>query len=158
MKKFWLCIPSGLFPVLFSISITACVPPPPDLSVETAKVIEKIDKEMCAMAEKEGFNKALIQYADDSLIKPKEGELPVMSKKEFLEKVGDKPGPVTLTWWPVRAEAAISGELGYTFGHWKFTQPDTTYYGNYLTIWKKHADGSWKWVYDGGTNTPERKD
>jgi ketosteroid isomerase-like protein len=53
------------------------------------------------------------------------------------------------------AEASISGDMGYTFGNWKFTKKDRVMYGNYSTIWKKQVNGSWKFVCDGGNITPK---
>ena len=144
MKKYFIYI------LLFS----SCNTVQSGKNIQTEKEISRADKAMSDLAEKEGFFKALQQYADDSLVKPNEGELPVIGKKAFMEKCGDKTGPKTLTWSPVKAEVAKSGELGYTWGNWKFVKPDTTYYGNYITVWKKQKDNSWKWVFDGGNNTP----
>ena len=109
---------------------------------------------MSDFAEKEGFFKAIIFYADDDMVKFSDGQFPVVGKMTFIEKYGDKAGPKTLTWEPIDAEVANSGELGYTWGNWKFVQKDTTYYGNYFTVWKKQIDGKWKVVLDGGNSTP----
>ncbi len=58
-----------------------------------------------------------------------------------------------------KAEVSASGDLGYTFGGFAFkiktkAGVDTTYYGDYITIWRKQPDGKWKFVFDGGTDTP----
>lgn len=61
-----------------------------------------------------------------------------------------------LVWHPVSAVAAASGELGYTIGRWesrvlgadaKWTAAGA---GNYVTIWRRQADGSWKVAVDIG--------
>jgi ketosteroid isomerase-like protein len=109
---------------------------------------------MSNLAEKEGFFKAILSYADDNIVKLNDGQFPDIGKKAIEEKYGDNTGPKTLTWEPVNAEVANSGELGYTWGNWKFTTPDTTYYGNYFTAWKKQKDGNWKVALDGGNSTP----
>ncbi|RPJ85363.1 MAG: DUF4440 domain-containing protein [Acidobacteria bacterium] len=62
----------------------------------------------------------------------------------------------TLVWEPSRSEASSSGDLGYTEGEYERTSvgPDgnaVKAYGTYVTIWRKHADGSWKAVLDIGT-------
>ena len=124
---------------------------------ETANHKQEItdtDMAMSELAEKEGFFKAIIFYADDDMVKFSDGQFPVIGKSAFAEKYGDNAGPKTLTWEPIIAEVANSGELGYTWGNWKFVQPDTTYYGNYFTVWKKQIDGKWKVVLDGGNSTP----
>jgi len=40
--------------------------------------------------------------------------------------------------------------LGYTYGIYQFTTPDTITKGTYVSIWKKGADEKWKYVFDSG--------
>ena len=112
---------------------------------------------MSDMAAKEGFFKTLLAYADDSVVKPKEGELPVIGKEALTAYLSAKMDTKAITWEPFKAEAAKSGELGYTLGNWKFVTKDSVFYGNYYTVWKKQSDGKWKFVVDGGNNTPPPK-
>ena len=84
-----------------------------------------------------------------------------------------KPGPVIgiehhhkqpagwsglLTWWPVRAAISADGKLGWSTGPWAFRrdstqrQPDAN--GQYLTVWRRQANGSWKVILDGGVSHP----
>ena len=65
----------------------------------------------------------------------------------------------TLNWRPVYADAAESGDLGFTIGEYVFTGRGTTgtvvqRFGKYLTIWKKQADGEWRFMVDGGNTSP----
>jgi ketosteroid isomerase-like protein len=65
----------------------------------------------------------------------------------------------TLNWRPVYADAAESGDLGFSVGDYVFTGRGTTgtvvqRFGKYLTIWKKQADGDWRFVVDGGNTSP----
>ena len=65
----------------------------------------------------------------------------------------------TLNWRPVYADAAESGDLGFTIGEYVFTGRGTTgtvvqRFGKYLTIWKKQPDGEWRFVVDGGNTSP----
>lgn len=63
----------------------------------------------------------------------------------------DGPRPADeplLEWWPNFAGIARSGDLGFTTGGVAVNGQRT---GHYFTIWQKQADGSWKWVYDGGS-------
>jgi len=116
--------------------------------------IVKADTDMSDLATKEGFSAALIKYADESFVKFDEGMHPTVGKNAFIEKRGASPGPKTLTWKPVFTEVAASGDLGYSWGNWKFVLPDTVVYGNYITIWKKQTDGSWKMTFDAGNSSP----
>lgn len=134
--------------------LAGCSSQQTDLSSKSREEIIAADLAMCDLAAKEGFRKALLAYADDSVIKPEEGKFPVIGKAGLAEYWMGKPGTKGITWSPFRAEAAKSGELGYTFGNWKFVDGDSVYYGNYFTMWKKQRDGSWKFVVDGGNNTP----
>lgn len=106
------------------------------------------------MAAKDGFLKAILTYTDDDVVKLNEGEFPIIGKKAFEQTASGKAGPTTLTWFPVNAEAAESGELGYSWGNWKYILKGTTIYGNYFTLWKKDKKGSWKVALDGGNSTP----
>ena len=115
----------------------------------------KADMAMNDMAIKEGFNNAILFYADTNIVKFQGQEFPVIGKAAF-EKSFDKNSDIkTISWKPVNAEVAQSGDLGYTWGNWKLIAKDTTYYGNYFTAWKKQKDGSWKVTLDGGNATPK---
>jgi ketosteroid isomerase-like protein len=130
-------------------------PPQKDLSQQAAREIMQADKDMSDLALKEGFYKALLFYADDSVIKPQEGQLPVIGKAALEKYWSNKADTKDISWQPFKAEAAKSGDWGYTLGNWKYASKDTTMYGNYYTMWKKQPDGKWKFTVDGGNNTPK---
>ena len=144
MKKF----------IPITLLLIACNSQQADLSKQASEEIIKADKEMNELALKEGFHKALLVYADDNVVKPQEGELPVIGKTALEKYWGDKPDTKDISWEPYKAEAAKSGDWGYSLGNWKFVSKDTVLYGNYYTVWKKMPDGNWKFTVDGGNNTP----
>ena len=82
---------------------------------------------------------------------------PVAKGKEALGKLlrrnRTKPG-FSLTWSPVKAEVAQSGELGYTYGNFQLSRADDkgepiTRAGNYVCIWEKQSEsGKWKCVVE----------
>ena len=54
-----------------------------------------------------------------------------------------------LTWYPLLADMAQSGDLGYTTGPWTMLQNDRAQAsGEYVTLWRRQADGQWKYVVD----------
>jgi ketosteroid isomerase-like protein len=56
-----------------------------------------------------------------------------------------------LAWKPLRAEVAASGDLGYTWGVAESAPAKAgpfRPYGIYVVVWKRQADGQWKFVYD----------
>jgi ketosteroid isomerase-like protein len=61
-----------------------------------------------------------------------------------------------VTWTPTEGEILGHGDLGYTVGTWERrarpgTQPPDSR-GNYLTVWKKQADGAWRVAFDTGSS------
>ncbi len=134
--------------------VVACNTQQTNLGKQAAEEIIQADKDMNTLAAKEGFNKALLDYADDSVVKFQDHELPVIGKAALEKYWGSQRDTKNISWTPFKAEASMSGDLGYTLGNWKFTTKDTVIYGNYYTIWKKQMDGKWKFTIDGGNNTP----
>lgn len=126
-----------------------------DLSEQAAKEIMSADTAMSNLATRIGFFQALLGYADDSVIIPRAGKLPMMSKYVVDTTWAKKPVIKILTWKPIIAKASTSGEFGYSFGYSSYQDADTTTYTNYCTIWRKQKDGSWKFVYDAGNDIPK---
>jgi len=64
----------------------------------------------------------------------------------------------SLTWDPVYAEIAASGDLGYTVGRYTLSigsgDSASTEEGTYLTVWRRQPDGSWKVQADIGNPAP----
>lgn len=129
-----------------------------DVSQQAAEQIWTADTAMSNLATREGFLQALIKYADDSVIIPRPGKLPLIGRADMAKEWADRPLITERTWKPIRAEAAQSGEIGYSFGYSIYKTTDTTTYSNYCTIWKKQKDGSWKFVYDAGNDIPPPAD
>jgi len=136
--------------------ISGCSTKQTDMSAQASKEIADADVAMSDLATKEGFHAALLAYSDDSVVKPSEGQFPVIGKEELTKYWEGKDDIKTITWKPFKSEAAKSGDLGYTLGNWKFETKDSSFYGFYYTIWKRQVDGKWKFVVDGGNNTPAR--
>lgn len=64
-----------------------------------------------------------------------------------------------LAWQPAFAGMAAAGDLGFTTGPWE-AKPDIndekpSAYGHFVTLWKKQADGSWRFVVDLGIGHPQ---
>lgn len=143
------------FSLVAAIVLVACQ------AEDTEKLKQEIieaDRSFNTMAQEKGIAQAFIYYADERVIKPNPGEQPVVGKFALMEWYKkNPPGEYTLTWNPLRAEA--SGNLGYTFGGYELITKtkdgrDTTQYGNYVSIWKRKNDGSWRYVLDTGNPTP----
>lgn len=91
-----------------------------------------------------GIKRSFLKHAaaDAILFQPD----PVRTHEVYGKAPDDQGGP-PLAWWPLHAGIARSGDLGFTTGPFTY---DGKPGGYYFTVWKKQADGSWKWIYDGG--------
>lgn len=64
-----------------------------------------------------------------------------------------------LSWYPIFADVSGAGDLGYTTGPYEFREKagdeKPAGQGYFMTIWRRQADGSWKFALDLGTrNAP----
>ena len=57
-------------------------------------------------------------------------------------------GAKNLEWWPAWIVAARSGDLGLSTGPTRIDGHGGRWYAS---IWRKDADGTWRWIYDGGS-------
>lgn len=67
-------------------------------------------------------------------------------------------GP-TLTWTPRRAQVIGAGDVGVSSGSAVFRARGADgsvreRRSEYLTVWRKQPDGTWKVVFDTGSNLP----
>ncbi|WP_332367986.1 YybH family protein [Spirosoma telluris] len=125
--------------------------------------IREADQNFSIMSEKQGMAKAFTTYAADDVIKLNDGAAPTVGFDSLRAQMSRQPanGPM-LTWQVLKADAAASGDLGYTFGQWMLTKKDnagkrSSSYGVYVTVWKRQRNGQWRFVVDGGNSTPEPK-
>lgn len=149
--------------VFFCICLfTQCSPEQPQLTTVDPGELLATDRAFCQRSLAAGMKVAFVEYADSSVIKMDDGQLAVRGLDSLKSRwAAPRPdGPSPLFWEPQHAEVSASGDIGFTFGYWRFpatttTGTDTLYYGNYVSIWKRQSDGSWKYVLDTGTNTPK---
>lgn len=116
----------------------------------------EIDTEFSDYSAKNGAREAFLHYASNKAVMLRDNSMPIKGLKELEEAFGTNNNlNSSLTWSPLFASIAKSGEIGYTYGTYKAStqQPDSTIIteGCYVTIWKKDSSGNWKWVLDTGT-------
>ena len=117
-------------------------------------VLLAADRDFSAMSEKEGMNAAFYAFAHDDAVVLHDGRAPLKGKELLKETYWSQADTsIVLTWEPVDADIAASGELGYTYGiyHYDLKDNETGIKGTYVTIWKKDDGGNWKFVLDAGT-------
>jgi ketosteroid isomerase-like protein len=93
--------------------------------------------------------RAALFHADESWAAAAEaGDVERIFVRQFVRQSRDVEG-FTIAWTPTGAEVSSTADVGYTFGAWDRTVPgpDGTLVsstGNYVSIWHKQADGSWR--------------
>jgi ketosteroid isomerase-like protein len=110
------------------------------------------------MAAEQNTRDAFLAFiADDGLLfRP----TAVNGKQWFREHPAPPPSDKRplLAWQPAFAGMAAAGDLGFTTGPWEFKadvkDEKPSGYGHFVTLWKKQADGSWKFVLDLGISHP----
>ncbi len=133
-----------------------------DLAAIEQEIIA-VENSFSDYSEKNGFAKALAEYAADDVIKLNHNQYPTLGKAQLQKEavqdsIGSSKG--TLTWKPLKVWVAESGDMATAFGDCYFTvtshqtSKDTALYGNYVTVWVKQKDESWKFAIDAGNPTP----
>lgn len=142
-------------PILLAVIFFSCRLPDkkqPDFVSEDKLKMMDTDRAFSKLSKEQGMKKAFIQYMDDDGVLLRPGQYPLIGAEaiDFLTRINDTT--FTLTWEPQKGYVAKSGELGYTYGVYSLTPTaqDTVLYGTYVSIWKKQADGTWKFVLDTG--------
>jgi len=124
------------------------------------KSMVETERAFSQMSEEKGTREAFAAFiADDGILfRP----TAVLGKKWMQEHpLPPSPARPVLSWQPIFAAVSGAGDLGYTTGPWQF-KPDIkdakpAAFGNFMTVWRKQADGSWKFALDLGISNPEPK-
>src|SRR2546423_3236606 len=91
------------------------------------------------------------------------GFLDWLAPASVVFRPGPVPGPATyeqqplgwhglLAWHPVRAAISRDGSLGWSTGPWTWRRDSTALkadaFGDYLSVWRRQSDGSYKVALD----------
>lgn len=139
--------------LLFLIIFSGCRGP-----VNTERVKKELlefDAAFSRLSVEQGANKAFLAYISDDCVLLRPNKQPIKGKEKILEMFSKKDNNFTLSWTPLFADVSQSLDLGYTYGIYKteMYSPEgdlLTTEGTYVSIWKKDADGHWKFVLDTG--------
>ena len=128
------------------------------VNVEAEKIdLMEADRAFSDMSEKEGMKAAYLEYTDSNVVLLRPNIMPVTGADaiDFLITIDDTG--YTFNWEPQRAHVSALGDMGFTYGVYGLhpKDVDTTYYGTYVNIWKKQADGKWKLALDSGNEGVE---
>jgi ketosteroid isomerase-like protein len=112
------------------------------------------DRAFSKLSVEKGMKNAFLEYIDSNGVLLRPNQYPIIGADAIDFLIQQNDSSYTLQWEPKNGAIAKSGELGYTYGLYKL-QPkgkDTAIFGTYISIWKKQADGSWKFELDSGND------
>jgi ketosteroid isomerase-like protein len=118
----------------------------------------QVDRDFSALSVERGMRAAFGAYMADDVVIYSAGQMPVLGREKALPLYPEGTD-VVLKWEPFFADVAQSGDLGYTLGSYTLTgtaedgSPSVSR-GHYVSIWKRQADGTWKFVFDTGHQGP----
>ena len=93
---------------------------------------------------KNGMKTAFMTAAAPTAIVVENGKL--LEPQAAWEARPMKPN-TRLAWYPLLADVAQTGDLAYTTGPWTMLQNErASATGEYVTLWRKQADGQWKYA------------
>ncbi len=144
-------------PVFFITLLVSCHNAPAINTDKEKEAMKNADIAFSDFSKANGMKAAFLYYIDSGVVLLRPNHFPIVGKnaQEYLQKINDSS--FSLTWRPESAELAASGDLGYTYGIYTYQDRDTSYEGTYVTVWRKQADGSWKFVLDTGNPGVDQK-
>jgi len=151
---------SILLMITVAIGFSSCNQPAPPPSHEAMKArldslrndLLQTDLSFSQLSEQKGRNAAFIAFAAEHVTMLRPYSMPLTGKDSLISRFSMHPDTAyTLTWVPIRADVARSGELGFTYGTYQLIIKNIgKEEGTYCTVWKKDKNHSWKFVLDTG--------
>lgn len=135
---------------------SAYAPPAPEAQAVRVQSLLDADRAFAARAQTAGAAAAFADFmAEDGKLLGAAAE-PVIGTAAIFEVMVALPENAEISWAPVEAVVAESGELGFTWGDYRLSAPGAdgstvVETGRYLTVWRKDAQGRWRGVIDIGT-------
>jgi len=141
-----------MLPILLFLLFHACTSSEDQVDKWKNEIVET-EKEFSALAQREGIPAAFVAFAAEDAVLMRNNSL-IIGKEALSESLqGSASENVSLSWKPDFVDVAASGDLGYTYGKFIYTSTDSLgnesmQEGVFHTVWKRQADGTWKFVWD----------
>ena len=118
------------------------------------RAIVEGERKFYEMGQAQGTRAAFLEFLAENSIVFQPG--PVDGRKAWSAR---PEGGLWLTWQPVFAAMSRSADLGYTTGPAEFRKNKEDEkpfgFGQYISIWRKQKDGTWKVALDVGHGNPK---
>lgn len=157
LKSLWTVAVAGIGACAIACSQPASRSPvePPDTRPAEEATLRGLIGDWAAAAQAKDVEKFVSAYADDAVMMFEDAP-DVSGKAAIREALGGlmQDPNFSLTFGTTAVDVARSGDLAYEAGNYSLTMTDPTTKkavnekGNYIVVWKKQADGSWKVVRD----------
>ena len=116
--------------------------------VDAGLLVEQ-EHAFAAMAKSQGIRAAFMEWMAPTGVVFSPG--PVIGRKSYEARPAT---PARLEWDPDHAVMSASGDMGWTTGPWTYRRDSTDLqpiaYGQFVTVWRKQPDGSWRASIDAG--------
>ena len=125
-------------------------------SIDREKVKQEViqaEHDFGRAAKEKGVEAAFLEFAADNAVINR-GEKIYKGKEEMKAFFSRSTlTNVELTWEPEFVDVSTDGTLAYTYGPYTFKAMDKdgnplSAEGLFHTVWKRQADGNWRFVYD----------
>jgi ketosteroid isomerase-like protein len=145
--------------LVFVGTVAARAQPAPDLAAAAAQIM-KADADFARSVAEGDRDRFLSFIADVTTFSG--GTANELRGKDAVWKAWSDffaPNGPKLRWTPTKGEVIGAGDIGYTTGRAVIRAPGrdgkvTERHTEYVTVWKKQADGSWKVIFDTGSTLP----
>lgn len=133
--------------------MTAAILSPAETREEALASLVAAERAFAQTSVDSGYKAAFLSVlaADSTVYQPG----PVNGREAV--SAGEEP-PFVLSWYPVTADIAASGDLGFTTGPYTVTPKDPAETrrgsGHYTSVWRRLPTGAWELVVDLGTRHP----
>ena len=142
--------------ILVFVFLLSCKTSHDKASLETWKQeIMDVERDFASMAAKEGIPEAFLYFAAEDAVLMRNDKL-FIGKQKLEESFSSNTSIIQdemLSWEPDFVNVSASGDLAYTYGQYTYSYTDSTgatveHQGVFHTVWKRQADGAWRFVWD----------
>ena len=143
-----------IYCILILVGLISCQTEKNDNMIEKYKEeVLAIEKAFAKLAKEKGVKTAFLTFASEEAVLLR-GEKLIRGREAISNYFDDQTNTdVKLAWKPDFVSVSSTGDLAYTYGKYKFSATDEN--GNKIenaeifhTVWKKEADGKWRFVWD----------
>ncbi len=137
--------------VIFMLSLLSCGKS--RSLIDECNTVLETDRAFSAYSQENGTAASFYKFASPKAVILRNNSFPIVGNdkiKALFDKTEVKGN--TLSWKPEYVDVSVSRDMAYTYGYYKYTTPDSTFKGCYVSIWKKDENNNWKYVFDSGTS------